>query len=240
MARSKYTASKDLLLASGFSSKEIAGCVAQLKDKDRLVATASLVIDAGYWQRQVKAALSILGKEHSHYPLKEGLSRAELQSRLALPREVFNHLLDSLVTSGQVVRREDAVALASHKPKLSPPQERLVSKIMALFKESGSSPPDRKELIQKVPGAEGVVRFMCQQGMLVELPDGVLLEGGQYEAAKQKIIDFLTKNGQITIQDVSSLFGFSRKYSIPLLTQLDTEGVTRRRENVRILARKPV
>ncbi|MEE8204502.1 MAG: selenocysteine-specific translation elongation factor, partial [Dehalococcoidales bacterium] len=158
VAKSKYTARKDLLLASGFSSKEIADCVAQLKDKDRLVATASLVIDAGYWQRQVKAALSILGKEHSHYPLKEGLSRAELQSRLALPREVFNHLLDSLVTSGQVVRREDAVALASHKPKLSPPQERLVSKIMALFKESGSSPPDRKELIQKVPGAEGVVR----------------------------------------------------------------------------------
>ena len=95
-----------------------------------------------------------------------------------------------------------------------------------------------RELAEQAPGAEDIIRFMCLKGMLTELPGGILLESGHYESIRQKIIDFLKKKGSISIQDMNSLFGFSRKYSIPLLTHLDSEGITRRQENVRVLVKR--
>jgi selenocysteine-specific elongation factor len=79
---------------------------------------------------------------------------------------------------------------------------------------------------------------MLQQNMLIELPDNILLEKKRYESIKREIIDFLEKKGEISIQDINSLFGFSRKYTIPLLQYLDIKGITRREGNVRVLAGK--
>ena len=73
--------------------------------------------------------------------------------------------------------------------------------------------------------------------MLVELPEGVLLAREQYRRIKDEITAFLEKRGQVSIQDVNSLFGFSRKYTIPLLSHLDREGITRRQGDVRVLAK---
>jgi selenocysteine-specific elongation factor len=238
VAKSSFAEKKELLLVSGYATTEIAAAVVRLESKEKLVVANSLVIDPVYWQQQLEAVLKVLGEEHSRYPLKTGLSQAELQSRLGLSRSIFNHLVNQLVAAGKIIRHEDVVALADHRPTLSAQQEVQVARIMAVFTQSGSSPPDRKELLQQLPGSDGVVRYLCQQGKLVELSQGILLESSHYAAIKQKIIEFLKKNGAITIQDVNSLFGFSRKYSIPILTQLDTESITRRQDNARVLAMK--
>ena len=111
-------------------------------------------------------------------------------------------------------------------------QEALVKE---LFKQNHSSPPTVKEIEAQVAGSRDIIRFMCRQGMLVELPEGVLFEKEHYRDIERGIIDFLKKKGQISIQDVNSLFGLSRKYIIPLLTYLDNKKITRRRENVRVL-----
>ncbi len=74
--------------------------------------------------------------------------------------------------------------------------------------------------------------------MLVEIANGVLFERKHYENIKGEIIKFLKKNGQISIQDVHSLFGFSRKYTIPLLNYLEKEGIVRREGDIRVLVNK--
>jgi selenocysteine-specific elongation factor len=114
----------------------------------------------------------------------------------------------------------------------------MVSEIIELFDKSHSSPPTMKEIASRIPSSEEMVRFMCQKNMLVELPEGVLLERKHYQSVKSEIIRFLKEKGQISIQDVHSLFGFSRKYTIPLLGHLDREGITRREGDVRVLGKK--
>ena len=238
LEKNGYVTGRELLSASGYSSAEIASGVSRLKGQNRLVVAGSYVIDTNYWQQQAEAVLEVLTKEHSLHPLNRGLSLAELNSRLALPREVFTELVTALAGSGRIVRREDVIALSAHRPRLSPEQEKLVTRILTLFSKSGTSPPTKKELSAQIPGSEALVGFMCRQNMLLELPGGILLESKHYEAIKKEIIGFLERNGSISIQQVNSLFGFSRKYSIPLLTQLDKEGITRREGDVRILAER--
>jgi len=238
VSRDGFSEKKELLLASYFAAGEVAAAVPRLAKEGRLLEVDSIVIDAVWWKAQLDALLKTLAAEHARSPLKTGLSQAELQSRLGLPRPVFNKMVSRLVADGLVARHDDVLALFEHKPKLSGSQEDTAGKILAVFEKSASGPPDRKELLQQFPNADGVVRYLKEQGKLVELPQGILFESGHYKEVRQKIIDFLKDKGAISIQDMNSLFGFSRKYSIPILTQLDTEGITRRQENVRIPARK--
>jgi selenocysteine-specific elongation factor len=93
-------------------------------------------------------------------------------------------------------------------------------------------------LLQAVPGASGILRYLLEQKRLVELPEGIILTAELYRDIRQKVIDTLKSEGRIAIQDMSALTGFSRKYSIPFLTRLDQEGLTRRQDNVRVPARR--
>jgi selenocysteine-specific elongation factor len=79
---------------------------------------------------------------------------------------------------------------------------------------------------------------MIKQGELVELTDGILMEAKQFQGIQDDIIKLLKQNGQITIQEINQRFGFSRKYSVPLLTHLDRLGITRREGDVRVAGKK--
>ena len=157
---------------------------------------------------------------------------------LDLPREAFNQMMASLIKDDRITREEDSVYLSSHKPELSSGQDAMVSAIMELFEKNASNPPKTREVAEQVPGSEKIIRFMLQQNMLIELADNILLEKKRYEKIEREIVSFLEKKGEISIQDINSLFGFSRKYTIPLLQYLDIKGITRREGNVRILAGK--
>jgi len=238
VAKHKYIEREELLFASCYSQAEIAAFAARFLDEGRLVAAGSYVVDSGYWQGQSRKILDILHREHLANPLRKGLPQAVVQSYLDLPREIFNRLTQTLVDSGQLIREGDTVALTSHKPSLTQEQEVIVARMLELFAKNRASPPTAKELAAQIPGSEDIIRFMCQQNMLIEFADGVLFEREHYEKIRSETIKFLEKKGQITIQDMHSLFGFSRKYTIPILAQLDKEGVTRREGDVRVLAKR--
>jgi len=235
--KNKYVRREELLAASHHSPAEITSSVGLLQSKNKLIVVGSWVVDSTYWQKQMRRVLDILAAEHSLHPLWKGFPQAELQDRLGLPREPFNQLIATLIDSGKIIREKDTIALSTHKPRLSDEQKSVVSNILELFERNRINPPTKRELALQIPGSEEIVRFMCQQNMLVELPEGVLFEYKNYEMVKNEIINFLRRNDTISIQQVRKLFGFSRKHILPLLNKLDEEGVTRRRGDERILAK---
>jgi selenocysteine-specific elongation factor len=234
----KYIEEKDLLTASHYSTQDIAQCVASLKTQDKLFRAGAWIVDSAHWEKISAQVLDILAREHTLHPLEKGLPQAELESRLYLPKGLFSQLITTLIESGKIARRESIIALLTHRPSLAPQQERLVTDILNMLKADLANPPTRKEILASLPGSETVIRYLFQQGLAVELPDGLLFERQHYEKAKDKVIGFLEKNGAITIQQVRDLLGFSRKYIIPLLNKLEEEGIIRRRGEERVLIRK--
>ena len=235
--KNKYIKGEEILVASHYSPAEVASCVRLLQNKNKLIVVGSWVIDSTHWQKQIVKVLDILATEHSIHPLWKGLPQAELQNRLGLPMELCNELITTLINQGKIVRDRGIIALSTHKARLSPEQESVVSNILELFERSRTSPPTERELAIQIPGSEEIVRFMCQQNMLVELPEGVLFEYEHYESVKNEIMNFLKRNGTISIQQVRTLLGFSRKYILPLLSKLDQEEVTRRLGDERVLVK---
>lgn len=235
LGKNRYMEEEDLLMASHYSSQEVRNCVRLLQDKNKLIVAGSWVIDFMHWKKQIDEALDILSKNHSLHPLEKGLPQAVLQSRLDVPAQVFSQFIITLTGSGKIVRNEDAIALFTHKPRLSPDQKITISRILKLFEDRKSNPPTRGELSAQIPSSEEIVRFMCQQNTLVELLEGILLEHKHYQNIKTEIINFLRSNGSISIQQVRELFGLSRKYIVPLLGKLEKEKVIRREGDIRVL-----
>ena len=72
---------------------------------------------------------------------------------------------------------------------------------------------------------------ITQEKKIIKLSEGILLIKQEYDMMKNKIIHFMKKNGSISIAEVRTLLGLSRKYIIPLLTKMDNENITKRQGN---------
>ncbi len=235
LAKNNYVLKKELLIASNFSAMEIAERVGSLALENKLVQADPWVIDLEYWENRVVKAKNILAEEHLQNPLQMGMNSAELQRILDLPRELFNHAMEELAASGVIVRKNNLVALSTHNPSPTREEEAIVSGILDLFKKQPANPPTKKELSNAIQGSDYIVRFMCDLNMLVALEEGILFESSDYQKIKERIIDVLTEKGKITIQDIRNLFGFSRKYILPLMKKLDKEGITAQEGDERVL-----
>ncbi len=229
----------NLLINSNYADSEIKEAVEQFKKQGEIITTNSWLIDKNYWQEQKTKFINRLNREYELYPLQAGFPLNKFQSYFYyLKPEIFNHLIDSLINSDKIGLKKGIIFLTSREPKISSQQKVLISKIFKILKDNPTSPPNEKTLISQIAGGKEIIDFLIQEGEIIKLSDGILLESKNYDIMKNKLIDFLKINGSISIAQVRELLGISRKYIIPLLNKMDEEKITQRKENVRILKAK--
>jgi len=91
------------------------------------------------------------------------------------------------------------------------------------------NPPATSEL----GASPALVRSLARAGRLVDL-DGVVLHADALDAARALIARAVVERGSITVADARDLLGSTRKYALPILRQMDAEGITRRRGDERV------
>jgi len=78
------------------------------------------------------------------------------------------------------------------------------------------------------------IRELVRRGLIVER-DGICFHPATIDAAAALAARLLTDHpGGFTTAQFREAIGTTRKYVIPLLTELDARGITRRREELRI------
>ena len=97
-------------------------------------------------------------------------------------------------------------------------------------------PPSRKA-IESDAQARQVVRFLIDNGEVIELALDVALMRNNFERMKSQVIEFISKNGPATVSELRQALGSSRRIMVPLLERLDRDGVTRRVGDKRTLCR---
>jgi len=229
----------DLLINSNCSYSGIREVVESLEKQGEIITTNSWLIDKNYWQEQKTKFTIRLNQEYALYPLQTGFPLNKFQSHFYyLKPEIFNHLVDSLINTDKINLKKGIIFSSYHKPKISSQQKILISKILKIMKDNPNNPPNEKTLISQITGSKEIIDFLIQEGEIIKLSDGILLESKNYDIMKNKLINFLRINGSISIAQVRELLGISRKYIIPLLNKMDEEKITQRKENVRILKTK--
>lgn len=174
-------------------------------------------------------ALQFVQSYHSEYPLRKGVPKEELRSRLNMTSQVFTQALPILKKISSLVEQGSLVRVSDHKPKLNVDQQQLVDDYLTSLDESPYSPPTSLQL-------DADLLTILEDGQrIVQVGDLVVFSASAYDEMKDRIISHLGKNGTITVAEVRDLFDTSRKYALAILEHLDKNRITRRVDDKRIL-----
>ena len=205
----------------------------------RTVRIGDALYDAARLAAARERLVTIVREHHGAHPLEEGIPREDLRARVLrdAPPAVFEHVLDTLVSSGVVVAR-DRVALRGHSLALTDEEARVRDTVAQIIGDAALAPPDRSELPARVGARPEVVERMAallvRQKVLARVGD-LLFHDAALRRLKAEIRALKDDRGASTI-DVATFkdrYRVSRKYAIPLLEFLDRERVTRRVGEVR-------
>jgi selenocysteine-specific elongation factor len=193
----------------------------------------SLIISNSYWGVLKRQALQELTDYHKTYPLRPGIPREELKSRLKLSSRLFNLILPKISSEGDLDEHGSLVRLDGFKIQFTPQQQHSVDGLLACFAASPFSPPTVKECQAEV--GEELLNAMVEVGWLVPVPPDVVFRKQDYELMIAEIIKLLNQKQTITAGEVRDHFNTTRRYVLALLEYMDSQGITVREGDARRL-----
>ncbi len=181
---------------------------------------------------------ALLGEYHRQFPLRAGMPREEVKSRLArhipnLSPRLFNEIVARAVADGWLAEAGNALRLASHQASFTPKQQQEVDDLLSTFRQNPYSTPSVAQCEAQV--GPDVLNALLEQGVLVKLNEDVILLAETYEEMRDRVMAYLQEHGRITIAQIRDLFNTSRKYALALAGYLDEKRITRRVGDDRVL-----
>ena len=208
------------------------------QDKQRMVAET-------VYKKLSDKLCTVLTAYHNDNPLKAGLSKEELRSRLyrGLDQRLFQFLLNNLQKKGTIVQDQALIRMTDHKVSLKDEEKTFRKELELFFKQAGLAPPTIKEVkakFSKYPNhlLKEVLVIMERESELVKVTEDLYFHKPALEKIKETLISLLAKKGEIDTPAFKDLTGLSRKFSIPLLEYFDKIKVTMRVGDKRILREK--
>jgi selenocysteine-specific elongation factor len=227
IARKGLVREEDLLSKSQFSADEISEALTSLERKGAIILRQHIVADCEFWETLRERAIGLVDAVHKEAPERVGIDLNQLRSALRIQEpEVIESLLADLCDGG-FVRKGFCIARACHRPKLPFHIEPVENRVREALTRQPFDPPSRKA-IESDAQARQVVRFLIQNGELIEIAPDVLLLRESLANMKSRIAEFISTNGPATVSELRQALGSSRRVVVPLLERLDREGTTQR------------
>jgi selenocysteine-specific elongation factor len=171
----------------------------------------------------------VLGAYHELSPLRPGMPKEELRSRLGLTSRVLDQLLAYWVGAGVAREVGAAVALTEHQPRLDPRVEARARAFVEDLRSSPFSPPAESSL------DEELLAYLEARSEIVRVSDGVAFAAEVYRELVERVSAHIRAHGSVTLAEVRDMLGTSRKYAQALLEHMDEERITRRVGDARVL-----
>lgn len=207
-----------------------------LEEGEPNIQSDLLVIALPHWNRLSEMTLRIVESHHASYPLRRGIPREELKSRLKLSPRVFNALTNELIRQGQLEDRSALLARAGHAISFDSAQQEKINRLKRTFEQNPFNPPGIKDC-QTLVGSE-VMNALLEMGEYIAVSNDVVFRRQDYDEAVRRIREILLQNEKITLAIVRDLLNTSRKYAQALLEHLDAIGVTIRDGDFRRLKKR--
>lgn len=164
---------------------------------------------------------------HKDNPLRPGIPKASLASRLDVDASVVEVLVDK---SPQLRDDGATVAVEGFGGQLTTGQESAWATVRANLRESGWAVPRIKEL-----GIDReLLHALVREERVVRVGDELVYLPEQIDEIVERLAGLPDR---FTVSDFRDAFGFSRKYAVPLLEYLDGRRVTIREGDYRTVHR---
>ena len=201
----------------------------------------TLIASEEYWHQLTKNANDEIDAYHNSFPLRQGMPREELKSRLKISSKIFNAAVDRWVAAGifdeptvmpsRGISSVSVIRSAKFQVIFTESQKKLMDELLDRFANNPFSPPTVKESIEFL-GTE-LFNAMVNSGTLIQLSDDIVFRHVDYDKILQKIQLMFKKEDTITVAQVRDAFNTSRRYALSILEYFDEIGLTVRVGDVR-------
>ncbi len=181
------------------------------------------------WERLVEKAAAMVQDYHRRFPVRPGMPKAELASKLKLTTQYSASALQSLFQEGVLVEEGVAVRLTSYRIHLAQEQQAKSDAFLHSLARNPYAPPS--DLIPE----PDLLNLLVEQRRVVKVSDDVVFAASTYDEMVMRITAYIKEHGRVTLAEVRDMFNTSRRYAQAILEHLDEKKITRRVGDERVL-----
>ncbi|BAK79547.1 selenocysteine-specific translation elongation factor [Candidatus Arthromitus sp. SFB-mouse-NYU] len=183
---------------------------------------------------------NILTEYHSKNKFRIGFLKEELRGKLNLKEfkpKIYMLILNYFEDMGYIKSTSKYISLSDFKIELSNDINKMIDGIINEYKESKFVPPKIKDLENKFDCKDfmEVHYYLEEIGVLYKVNSEMYVLREDFISARDRIINFIAKNGFIDLNLAKELLNSNRKYSVFFLEHLDQLKITVRKDNIRVL-----
>jgi selenocysteine-specific elongation factor len=239
---------RDLIISTNLTEKKLGQLLQTLASRKKVVQydkERRMFIHRDVFERVQGEIRAHLEKYHRQFPLKPGVRKEELKSKL--PRhydpKLFSNALQAMLKATIVVQEEDIVRLAGHTVSLGVDQQTVRDRILSIYKQDGLMPKYFKQVSTQLKTdpdqAEQVMNLLVDEGLIIKVKEDLFYHHRHLSQLQDRLVEHLSSHGEISTPQFKDMTGASRKYVIPLIEYFDRIKVTIRIGDVRKLRKLP-
>jgi selenocysteine-specific elongation factor len=188
-----------------------------------------------YMSSLMEQMTALLKEFHEKNPLKCGMAKEEVKSRIFegnVRQKVFDDILEQYEDRKVIKVTSKYISLYSFQIYLNTVQDSIKQAMLKAYSNSGIDAPKPDEMIssfgKEIINARMVFELLLDTGELIRINEEMVLSKGVYNQACDALKSFAGKNGEITLAQYRDLLNTSRKYAVSLLEYFDQVRITRR------------
>jgi selenocysteine-specific elongation factor len=221
----------------GFSREERDAALAALIASGRLIAVGEagdrhLLTGQGL-ERLAQRALDVVQAHEREHALRPGIGKEELRGRLGLAPRPFLAVIAALESRGNLEDKGSTISSPGWSPALTPAQAAEVESYLTALSQAPFNPPGDRHL------PADVVAYLVDTGAVVDAGAGVVFLSGPYHQMVDNTVNYLQEKGTAKLAELRDALGTSRRNAQAFLEHLDSERITLRRGDDRVLRNPP-
>lgn len=183
----------------------------------------------------------ILSSYHRRYPLRLGMPREELRSKLfpAANSRVFAVMLLEICGEIALSTTARAVALGDFRVTFTGKWQRARDLTAQSFESQPFSPPSIEDIMEltrlTLEDTRELIEAMADADELIKVAEGTYFLRSAVCHAKALVIEHFSQESELTLASFRTLIDSSRKYALPLLEFFDSKKLTLRSGETRRL-----
>jgi len=221
--------------------QETTSALASLAQKKTVLRVDNLYVHTAHLGTLEKKTLDLIKLFHKDNPLKAGLDKEELKGmlRMRINPKVLNVAIDDLVKKKQLAVEGSKLKIPGFKAAGGKINDEVKNRIVEAIKKGGTQPPIREELPAlfaiSEKDAKDLLKLLADEGRTVRITDSLHLDKDVVETIKADLRKHLAEKKEITMAEFRDLARTSRKFAIPLMEYFDSQKLTQRVGDKRVL-----
>lgn len=206
--------------------------------------TQKVYIADAYALPLTEACRAAVAEHHRKAPEKQGINRSELLSGWGkdIPPKLAHYIIERLVKTGELETQGEYLRLPSHEASFSQSQAPLGESLLRAYLDAGWTPPAVSALCESLQvspkQAMPLLAALRAEGKLTRVSGDLWYATEHLQAIEKVVREWFSEHEFLDIAGLKSITGLSRKHMIPLLEYLDSQKITLRTGDVRVLRSK--